>query len=134
MAECFELFDLKSCIMTSFDTVLLDVYFGDLLTGSNFSDRPRLGTLPLHLPLLLLRFGLLLEPLGRFDIHDRNDRIVPQAVPTLSTLRRDETAELRLLPPLLGPRSRPIRWIRRTSRRPPPVGTRNRTGSPICAT
>ena len=40
MAECCELFDLKSCIITSFDTLPLDVYFGHLLTGSNFSDRP----------------------------------------------------------------------------------------------
>ena len=39
MAECFEFFDLKSRIMTSFDTLPLDVNFGHLLTGSNFSDR-----------------------------------------------------------------------------------------------
>ena len=29
--------------MTSFDTPLLDVDFGHLLTGSNFSERPRVG-------------------------------------------------------------------------------------------
>ena len=44
MAECFELFDLKSCIITSFDTLPLDVYFGYLLTGSNFSDRYFIAT------------------------------------------------------------------------------------------
>ena len=43
MAECFNFFDLKSRIMTSFDTPLLDVDFGHLLTGSNFSERPRVG-------------------------------------------------------------------------------------------
>ena len=41
MAECFEFFGLKSRIMTSFDTLPLDVDFGHLLTGSNFSDRLR---------------------------------------------------------------------------------------------
>ena len=41
MAECFKFFDLKSRIMTSFDTLSLDVNFGHLLTGSNFSNRPR---------------------------------------------------------------------------------------------
>ena len=40
MDECFEFFDLKSRIMASFDTPPLDVNFGHLLTGSNFSDRP----------------------------------------------------------------------------------------------
>ena len=40
MAECFEFFNLKSRIMTSFDTLPLNVNFGHLLTGSNFSDRP----------------------------------------------------------------------------------------------
>ena len=40
MAECFKFFDLKSRIMTSFDTLSLNVNFGHLLTGSNFSDRP----------------------------------------------------------------------------------------------
>ena len=43
MSECFEFFDLKSCIMTSFDKLPLDVDFGHLLTGYNFSDRPRDG-------------------------------------------------------------------------------------------
>ena len=43
MAECFEFFDLKSRIMTSFDTVPLDVDFGHLLTGSNYSDCSRVG-------------------------------------------------------------------------------------------
>ena len=40
MAEFFEFYNLKSRIMTSFDTLPLDVYFGHLLTGSNFSDCP----------------------------------------------------------------------------------------------
>ena len=43
MAECFEFFDIKSRIITSFDTLPLDVDFGHLLTGSNFSDCPRGG-------------------------------------------------------------------------------------------
>ena len=43
MAECFKFFDLKSRIMTSFDTVPLDIDFGHLLTGSNYSDRLRVG-------------------------------------------------------------------------------------------
>ena len=43
MSECFYLFDIKSRIMTSFDTLLLNVDFGYLLTGSNFSDHPRGG-------------------------------------------------------------------------------------------
>ena len=41
MAECFEFFNLKSFIITSFDTLPLDVDLGHLLTGSNISDRPR---------------------------------------------------------------------------------------------
>ena len=39
MAECFKFFDLKSRIMTSFDTLPLNVDFGHLLTGSNYSER-----------------------------------------------------------------------------------------------
>ena len=40
MDECFEFFDIKSRIMTSLNTLPLDVDFGHLLTGSNFSDHP----------------------------------------------------------------------------------------------
>ena len=36
MDERFKFFDRKSRIMTSFDTLPLDVDFGHLLTGSNF--------------------------------------------------------------------------------------------------
>ena len=43
LAECFKFFDLKSRIMTSIDTVPLDVDFGHLLTGSNYSERSRVG-------------------------------------------------------------------------------------------
>ena len=43
MAECFKFFDIKSRIMTSFDTLPLDVNFGHHLTGSNFSDFSRGG-------------------------------------------------------------------------------------------
>ena len=32
-----------TCIMTSLDTVPLDVDFGHFLTGSNYSDRSRVG-------------------------------------------------------------------------------------------
>ena len=40
MSECFVFFDIKSRIMTSFNTLPLDVNIGHLLTGSNFSDHP----------------------------------------------------------------------------------------------
>ena len=43
MAESFEFFDIKSLIITSFNTLPLNVDFGPLLTGSNFSNRPRGG-------------------------------------------------------------------------------------------
>ena len=43
MAEYFEFFDLKSRIMTSFDTLPLDVDFGHLLTGYKYSYCPRGG-------------------------------------------------------------------------------------------
>ena len=43
MAECFEFFNLKSCILTSFNTLPINVYFGHLLTGSNFYELPRGG-------------------------------------------------------------------------------------------